>query len=189
MVGSRRKLSNGQWQRRYRCRKYDNYSQIVGCGKLFRGADPLEAWITEAALYRFDSPEINLALAEPEEADKTDELVRAYQEARDNLDQMVADYASRLLTREQFALAKQVAERQVEAARDALGAYQRRKVSIQLPEPGMMREVWATAGLDWQHQVIRLLVEKIVVLPGHPGGHLWRGYRFDPQYVRVVWRV
>jgi site-specific DNA recombinase len=189
MVGARRQLPDGEWQRRYRCKKYDNYNQVVGCGKLFRGADPLETWIAEAVLYRFETPEINRLLAEPEEADKTDELVHAYQEAKDNLDQMVADYASRLLTREQFALAKQVAEGQVEAAREALSQYQRRRVSIQLPEPGLMRETWDTATLEWRHQVISLLVEKIQVLPGHPGGHTWRGWRFDPKFVRVVWRV
>jgi site-specific DNA recombinase len=189
MVGSRRKLPNGEWQRRYRCRKYDNYNQIVGCGKLFRGADPLEALITEAVLYRFETPQIAVAFAEPEEADKTDELVIAYQEAKDNLDQMIADYASRLLSREQFVLAKGVAESQVDAAREALAAYQRRNANIALPAPDRMREVWKTAGLDWQHEVIKLLVEKITVLPGHPGGHVWRGWRFDPQYVHVAWRV
>lgn len=189
MVGSRRKLPSGEWQRRYRCKKYDNYGQTVGCGKLFRGADPLEAWIAEAVLYRFETPEIMASLAEPEGEDRTDELVQAYQEAKENLDQMVADYASRLLTREQFALAKGIAENGVETARDALAKYQTRNVGIRLPEPGMMREVWQTAGLDWRHQVIALLVEKIMVLPGHPGFHEWRGWRFDPKYVRVVWRV
>jgi hypothetical protein len=34
--------SSGEWQRRYRCKKYDNYGQIVDA-ELFRGADPLEA--------------------------------------------------------------------------------------------------------------------------------------------------
>lgn len=189
MIGSRRKLPNGEWQRRYRCRKYDNYAQQVGCGRLFRGADPLEAWITEAVLYRFETPQITAGLAEPDEEDQTDELVQAYQEVKDNLDQMVADYASGLLNREQFARAKDIAEGRVEEARNALSKYQSRHVGIRLPEPGKMREFWQTAGLDWQHQVIELLVEKITVLPGHPGAHQWRGWRFDPKYVRVVWRV
>jgi site-specific DNA recombinase len=188
MVGSR-KQSGQNPIRRYKCRRVDNYGNAIGCGRVFRAADPLEAWITEAVLYRFDSPEVNLALAEPEEPDRTDELVQAYNEARDNLDQMVADYASRLLTREQFALAKTVAEGQVEAAMTALSRYQRRNINIQLPEPGMMREVWETAGMDWKHQVIKLLVEKIEVLPGHPGSHMWRSWRFSPELVRVSWRV
>jgi site-specific DNA recombinase len=189
MVGARRELPAGEWQRRYRCKKYDNYGQIVGCGKIFRGADPLDAWITEAVLYRFSSPEVIRALAEPDEEDQTDELVAAYQEAKDNLDQMVADYASRLLTREQFALAKGIAEGQVEAARDALSKYQSRKVPGLHFDPAKLREEWDQMGLDMQHQVIALLVEKIICLPGHPGGHTWRGWRFDPKFVRVVWRV
>lgn len=189
MVGARRKLPNGDWQRRYRCRKYDNYGQAVGCGRIFRGSDPLEAWITEAVLYRFETPEVIRALAEPEEEDRTDELVAAYQEAKDNLDQMVADYASRLLTRDQFALAKTIAEGEVEAARDGLSKYQSRRVPGLRFDPTKLRAEWDEMGLDLKHQVIGLLVEKITCLPGHPGGHTWRGWRFDPAYVRVVWRV
>jgi site-specific DNA recombinase len=189
MVGARRQLEDGSWQRRYRCKKYDNYGQIVGCGRIFRGADPLETWITEAVLYRFSSPEVIRALAEPEEEDRTDELVAAYQEAKDNLDQMVADYASRLLTREQFARAKGIAEGEVEAARDALAKYQSRKVPGLTFNPAKLREEWDGMGPDMQHQVIALLVEKVTCRPGHPGGHTWRGWRFDPAYVRVVWRV
>jgi hypothetical protein len=55
--------------------------------------------------------------------------------------------------------------------------------------PTKLREEWDGMGLDMRYAVITLLVEKVICLPGHPGGHTWRGWRFDPAYVRVVWRV
>jgi site-specific DNA recombinase len=187
MVGSRRRLENGEWQRRYRCRTYDNYGQRNGCGKIFRGADPLEAWITEAVFIRFDSPEVARLLSDTGE-DDTEDLVRDYQDAKGRLEQMVADYASGFLTRAEFAVAKGVAEANFEAARQALSAAQTHKLPQFAGSVTALREAWATAGLDWRKSVIELLVEKIILLPGHPGAHRWQEWRFQPDFVRIVWR-
>ena len=187
MVGSRRRLPNGEWQRRYRCRTYDNYGQRYGCGKIFRGADPLEAWITEAVFIRFDTPEVARLLSDTGE-DDTEDLVRDYQDAKGKLEQMVADYASGFLTREEFAVAKGVAEANFEAARQALSEAQTRKLPQLAGSVTALREAWPTAGLDWRKSVIELLVEKIILLPGHPGAHRWQEWRFQPDFVRIVWR-
>ncbi len=187
MVGSRRKLKIGH-QRRYRCPGVDHYGRRLGCGRVYRGAEPLEMWITEAVLYRLSTPEVYAALSETDE-DGIDELVAEYQAAKSRLDRMTADYASGFLNREEYAVAKVTAEANLEAARVALGQVQSRKVSGQLPGPEMIRQVWEQSGLDWRHSVIRLLVEKIVVLPGSPGSREWRSWRFDPELVRISWRV
>src|SRR6266699_1341934 len=161
MVGSRRKVK-GEYQRRYRCRSYDNYGQRYGCGKIFRGADPLEAWITEAVLYRFDVPEVSRFLGHGE--DLTDDLLATYQEAKAKLDQMVADYASGFLSREEFAVAKTTAGGNLEVARQALARVQSRPTHF--PASGeLIREAWATASVDWKHSVISLIVERITLLP------------------------
>lgn len=185
MIGSKTKR-RGELVRRYRCRHYDNYGQLVGCGRVFRMADPLEAFITEAVLYRLDSPQVAAALTQTDE-NGLDELLAEYQSARTRLDQMTTDYASGFLSREEYAVAKRVAEDAVEAAREALGRVQTRPTEV--PAPEVIRQVWDEAGLDWKHSVIRLLVDRILVLPGSPGSHEWRGWRFDPNRIEISWLV
>lgn len=149
-------------------------------------ADPLEAFITEAVLYRLDSPQVAAALTQTDE-NGLDELLAEYQSARTRLDQMTTDYASGFLSREEYAVAKRVAEDAVEAAREALGRVQTRPTEV--PAPEVIRQVWDEAGLDWKHSVIRLLVDRILVLPGSPGSHEWRGWRFDPNRIEISWLV
>jgi site-specific DNA recombinase len=188
MVGSRKQLAEGS-QRRYRCRAVDNYGKRLGCGRVFRAADPLEAWITEAVLYRFDSPEVARALSDGATPDRTNELIADYQAAKIKLDQMVTDYASGFLNREQFAVAKRVAEDSLQTAREALNRSQEQKVQGILPAASTIRAAWETAGIDWKHSVIRLVVDRVVIRPGNPGGRTWRGWRFDPSSVEVKWKV
>lgn len=190
MYGSARQLGDGTNQRRYRCRAMNNYGVQIGCGKMYRSADPLEAWITEAVFYRFDTPEVASALIDTEDTDDTVELVKAHQEAKAQLDQMVADYASGFLSRSQFAVAKGVAEDRVQHTREALTRIQRSRI------PGLpvgietLRESWDTAGLDWKRSVIRLLVDRVVVHPTPSGGsHYWRSWKFQPDAIEIVWVV
>lgn len=187
MVGSRRAVKEGH-QRRYRCRAVDNHGLPLGCGKVFRAAEPLDAWITEAVLYRFDSPEVARALADTPE-DAMDELITDYQAAKLNLDQMVTDYASGFLSRSEFAVAKRVAEDNLQATRDALAKAQDRPARELIPAAQTIREAWDSSGRDWQHSVIRLLVERIDVMPGVPGSRMYRQWRFNPDDIRITWKV
>ncbi|MFC1406122.1 recombinase family protein [Streptacidiphilus jeojiense] len=63
MYGQARKRDNGTSQRRYRCKGLDNHARQIGCGKVFRDAAALDEFVTEAVLYRLDSPEVARALA------------------------------------------------------------------------------------------------------------------------------
>lgn len=188
MIGSRRKLPSGEFQRRYRCRSIDNHGLPLGCGKVFRGSDPLDAWITEAVLYRFDSPEVARMLSD-DEPNHTEDLITSYQTAKLRLDQMVKDYAEGFLNRDEFAVAKRVAEDNLQRARDELSRYHRREARALLPARENIREVWENAGLDLRHSIIRLLVNKITVMPGSPGSMMWRQWRFDASLIVVDWRV
>jgi len=63
------------------------------------------------------------------------------------------------------------------------------RVLSRIPLGASMREVWETADLDFKRDLIRLVVEKVVVLPGRTYQH-WRGkYRFDPSLVQIHWKV
>lgn len=186
MIGKRRKVNSG-YQRRYVCRKLDNYGQQVGCGKIYRSSDPLDEWITEAVLYRLDTPEVAHLLANDED-ENINALVTEYQAAKARLETMTRDYASGFLSREQYGIAKTTAERNLEVARIALTKVQSRPA--QLPATGeLIRQAWASSSLEWRNSVIKLVVTKVVCLPGHPGSHEWRGYRFQSDHVRIEWRA
>jgi hypothetical protein len=42
---------------------------------------------------------------------------------------------------------------------------------------------WDAAGIDQRHEVLRPVVERVVVAPATKPG------RFDPDRIRVIWRV
>lgn len=185
MVGSRRDTKKGH-QRRYKCRLYDNHNVKVGCGKVYRLADALDEFVSEAVLYRLESPAVARLLANGEDEDDTEELLRDYQAAKDNLDRMTADYASGFLTREEFAVAKVVAENRLEAARQALSEIRQER---HFPaDISTIRQLWPTADIEWRHSVIAKVVEKIRVLPGHPGSMRWSTYRFNPDLTEIIWK-
>jgi hypothetical protein len=189
MIGSRRQdTPDDPSLRRYRCRTYDNTGRKTGCGKVFRAAEPLELFVSRAVLHRFDSPDVALALAPREHEDEIKRLVERYDRQRQKLDDLVDDYAADLLTRDQFARAKSTAEAVLEQTRAELGRLQHRQAIAQLGPNQTVGEAWASADLQWRRSVVELVVDRVVVLPGHPGFHQWRGYRFDPQYVKIVWK-
>ena len=175
--------------RRYKCRKLDNHGLPEGCGKVFRSAEPLERWVAEAILYRLDTLDLAQVLSGHDEAPATALLMDRYEVQRGRLDELVGDYATGLLTRQQFIQAKALAERALDATRTEMSQVQRRRTLIALPETGQVTQAWKQAGLDWRRQLVGLLVERVVVLPGHPGGHYWQGFRFQPKHLEIVWRA
>jgi site-specific DNA recombinase len=177
---------NGGKKRRYRCDK-----DAGGCGKIFRAADPLEAWVVEAVLWRFDSPETARALRALDESDdRTEELLAEYQTRKLKLDELVTDYGEGLLDKAQFARAKSVAEAKLDEARQALNKSQDAKTGI-LPVDQTIRESWEASGFDWKQSVIGLLVERVNILPnkGGAGAQRWNGYLFNPDAISVVWKI
>ena len=63
------------------------------------------------------------------------------------------------------------------------------KVAGAIPVNGLLEEVWETSSLDWRRNVIRLLVERVVVRPCVPGAQLWNGHRFNPHDITIEWRA
>ena len=189
MVGSRKQEApDDPAQRRYRCRKVDPHGRATGCGQVFRAAEPLELFVSRAVLHRFDSPEVALALAPREQEDKIRRLVERYDRQRQKLDELVDDYAADLLSKAQFARAKAIAETALEQTREELGQLQQRQTVAQLGPGQTVTAAWETADLHWRRSVLNLVVQRVEVLPGHPGMHQWRGYRFDPKHIKIRWK-
>jgi hypothetical protein len=59
----------------------------------------------------------------------------------------------------------------------------------QIPLDGTLAELWAEADLDFKRDLIKLLVKKVVVLPGRTQV-MWRGrLMFDPSLIQIHWEV
>jgi hypothetical protein len=195
------RTNNGVLERRYFCVPTDTSGAKRGCGKLGRLAEPLEALVSEAVLDVLDSPQMAEVLGAATQDQEMAELVDAWQGHKLKLDDLVADYASGLLNREQLAQAKEIVEAAMERTKARMDKLASGRALASVPLGRSLREVWASADLDWRRQLITLVVNKVIVYPGHPGAHRWpedddplakrlgRQWHFDPTKVEIRWKV
>jgi site-specific DNA recombinase len=174
---------------RYHCPKDEAYHHRPGCGKVFRSAEPIEILVSEAVLYRLDSPDFLKALG----AQANDH------ELKDMIDQQHADEARRDAIRTAYAdgqiglqdmiFIKNRLEEAMEARRRKMATIQSGRVLARIPVSTNLQEMWESADLYFQRDLIRLVVEKVIVLPGRTQ-RPWRGkYRFDPSLIQIHWKV
>ncbi|MEU7525955.1 recombinase family protein [Saccharothrix sp. NPDC042600] len=189
MYGNGRGRENGVYQRRYVCKRHDNHGDVVGCGNVRRGADPVDLLVKQQVIYRFDSPAVAEALAPKADAAEVKELLELHTRQTVHLQSLAADYGIGLLTREELVVAKAAAQQALSNTVRALARFQAHKTAAAVPAGQTLAEVWDQASIEWKRNVILLLVDHIVIMPSHPGGQTWNGWRFDLDKVRIVWRV
>jgi site-specific DNA recombinase len=189
MYGQCRKLDNGGSQRRYRCHGRDNHGTTVGCGKVFRAADALEAFVTAAVFARFDSPEAARALAPKQDEDRAQALGQQLAGQKAHRRQLVAEYGRGEHEKADYKIMLAAADEAIEHTQAELAKLHAGKVAGAIPAHGLLQEVWDASSIDWRRNVMRLVVERVVVKPGHPGARTWNGYRFNPDDVAIEWRA
>jgi DNA invertase Pin-like site-specific DNA recombinase len=187
MYGQARKRDNGIRQRRYRCKGLDNHAREVGCGKVFRDAAALDEFVTEAVLLRLDSPEVARALASEEDAAKVDELVKKLAGFNLRRRQLAAEHA--LKPYDDYDIMRAAIMGAIGEVETELRQLQVGSARTLLPMDQPVRAFWEKAPLEWQRDVVKLLVEKIIVLPGSPGSMMWNGHRFNRDHIKIIWRV
>jgi site-specific DNA recombinase len=186
-------MREGKAQRKYRCRARDSSGNDYGCGKIVRTAKPVELLVSEAVLYRCDSAEVATSLRNAEKPEIST-LMEEYNARKDKLKELVRDYATGLLNREQLEYAKAVVEEALEATRLRLAKLESGRALASIPPEKTIREAWETADLTWKRSLISLLVERVIVLPSWPGGRRWTApdgsqWAFEPEKILIRWRV
>jgi site-specific DNA recombinase len=187
VIGSRRRLQDGNYVRRYRCKKFDNHGNVVGCGHVYRLADPLEAYVAQEALARLDTPEVRRALSHESQDSETSDaaaklvaLKRRRQEIIDELSNgeiQMADFRALLAASDEAIARAQAQLPKTTSHTDATAV---------LREVERIRDQWQSASLDWRRSLIQLVVERVELLAGgHSGTSLWNGWRFKPESVRI----
>jgi DNA invertase Pin-like site-specific DNA recombinase len=186
--GNARPLKAGM-QRRYRCRPQDNSGNKLGCGKVFRVAEPLELYVTEQVLQRFDTPEVTQALGPDGTAVDVAPLAAKLTSLRQHKIELAAEYGRRERSKEEYEIMARANAEAIRQAGTELAKLQSRQFATNLPAACMLCEVWDKSSIEWRRNVLQLLVERVEILPhGHTGSATWRGWRFNPASVRIVWR-
>jgi DNA invertase Pin-like site-specific DNA recombinase len=180
------KTENGKYIRRYHCKKYNTRGEQVGCCKVFRIADPVEQLVSEAVLYRFDSPEVAAALAPHEDKVRVRELTQQVVQLQKRRQDLAAEHA--ITPYEDYGIMLGAIKDKMDTAQTELMRLRSEKVKkAMIPADGNLRAAWEGASLEWKASVIKLLVKKVVIHPGRTGGKKYAGWRFDPDLVEIVW--
>ncbi len=168
--------------RAYQCVKGPGFS---GCGRTSVKADPLEAFVVEAVLYRLDSPELAAAMSgEPGNPD-AERWQAEIDQSRQQLEEVAAMYGRREIAMTEWQAARTPIERRVTDAKRQLGRLTRTTaLAGQIGNSTELRDRWPTLRLTRQSAIIAAVLDHVVVGPAR------RGYnRFDHTRFGPVWRA
>lgn len=169
--------------RAYQCARGPGFS---GCGRLSVKADPLEAFVVEAVLYRLDSPELAAALsAEPGDPD-AERWQAEMDQSRAELDQLAAMYGRREISLSEWQAARAPVERRISEAKKELGRLTRASaIAGHVGHAAELRDRWQNLPLTRQHAIVAAVLDHLAVAPAPVRG----SNRFDPSRLAPVWKV
>lgn len=178
LYSSRRKNS-----RRYVCLSGPDHG---GCGRLTVVAEPVEELITDAVLYRLDTPELADTLAGRVQADDEAAAVSEQVAAdRARLDELAELYGQGAFSAREWMAARNPIEARISDAERRLARLTRSDTLAGLVGNGEgLRGQWAELGLDRRHAIIGAVLDHAVIGPGVSGAR-----SLDPGRVGPVWRL
>lgn len=175
-------------QRRYACKKWERDGSRLGCCSVFRIAEPVEQFVTEQVLERFDSPAIAQALAPANNELRMAELIQELAQLQTRREVLAAEYAAGEHDKDDYRVMVQtIKDKFAVAETEKKQLLSAKAKSLAVPTDGGLRETWKTASMDWKASVVRLVVEKVVIHPGRSGQKMWNGWQFDPDLIEIVW--
>jgi site-specific DNA recombinase len=181
--GVRLYSSKRETSRRYVCLSGPDHG---GCGRLTVVAEPVEDLITDAVLYRLDTPELADALSGRVQADAaTAELAGQIAADRAQLDELAELYAAKAIPAREWLAARNPIEERINDAEARLSRATRSDALTGLVGNGEgLRGQWAELGLDRRHAIIGAVLDHAVIGPGVAGAR-----SLDPGRVEPVWRL
>lgn len=150
--------------RRYVCARGPQYA---GCGHCYVLSEPLELFVTEAVLWRLDTPELAAALRGERDDAPPDEWQQRADELTVRMKDLATAYADEAISMGEWMTAREPLQRRLDDARRrtardtgtaAVGAY--------VGRGGILREQWAQLGLDRRHAIISAVLSHVVVRRG-----------------------
>lgn len=181
-------------RRTYQCRSQGYTRRHDGCGGVTRNADALEHWVTDSIFAHLGSDSLlELLGVGGEDATIIRDLIDDRKNQRTRLDQLVDDYATGLLKRDQFERAKTTAESELTRIERLLTRYSStHAVLSMLPTDKSIAEAWRDESDDWRRTLVSSLIDRIMVAPSRskPFYRMPDGTtaRFNPAAISIEWR-
>jgi hypothetical protein len=165
--------------RRYVCATGPQYG---GCGKTYVLADPLEEFVTEAVLWRLDTPELAGAIRGQDDAPGA--VQAEIGDVKVRLEDLAKAYAGGAVSMSEWMVARESLQLRLDAAQRKV----RRGSSAAVIGPhigsgGALRKQWPTLNIDRRYAIIAAVLSHVVVKPGRRGFN-----QFDADRFELVWR-
>ena len=168
-------------QRRYICAKGPG---LPGCGRVAIKADPLEAFIVDAVLYRLDTPELAAALEGASPPDDSGERANLAAD-KAQLEELANAYGEKQITFAEYLAARKPIEARIEAGKRSLARLTRTEaITPYVGKASTLRESFAELPLTRQRAIVASVLDRITVRPAVPGRNV-----FDPGRLEPDWRV
>jgi site-specific DNA recombinase len=169
--------------RRYVCATGPGLS---GCGRIAIMAEPVEALVAEAVLYRLDTPELAAALAGAAEADVATAAEHdALGRDQAQLEELARAYGERLITFPEYLAARKPIEARIESAKRKISRLTRTTaIETYVGASSTLRDTWRDLPLTRQRSIVEAVLDRAVVGPAVRGRT-----RFDADRVEPIWRV
>ncbi|MDP1795053.1 MAG: recombinase family protein, partial [Acidimicrobiales bacterium] len=175
--------SRREHSRRYVCMSGPDHH---GCGHLTIVAAPVEELITDAVLYRLDTPELAAILEGRTAADQqTIALGDTLANDRQRLDDLAQMWGNNEVTRAEWVTARKPIDARINETQRRLARITRTDALAGLIGNGTtLRTQWADLNLTRQHAIVKALLDHAIIAPGARGAR-----EVDPNRVDPVWRV
>ena len=167
--------------RRYVCATGPGFG---GCGRITITAEHVEQVLTEAVLFRLDSPELATSLQGRSEEPAAAEWQAEADRAQAQLDELAAAYAEQLIGLQEWLTARGSIEKRLQSARKQLAMLNRiTALDGYLGNASELRNEWPTMPLSRQAAIIAATLDHAVIASATPGRNT-----LDPSRVTPVWR-
>ena len=156
-----------------------------GCGRIHMLAEPLEAFIVDAVLYRLDSPELAAAMNGASDHPDSTRIQTELDEASAHLTELAQAYGERTISLSEWLAARDPIELRLSTAKRELARLGR--VSVvegHVGHASALRKLWPDMPLTRQRAIVAAVLDHLVIRPARPGYN-----RFDETRVSAVWRV
>ena len=165
--------------RRYACAKGAGFS---GCGHTYINADEVEQFVTEAALHRIDSRDLQRAMERrQQQAPEAERWLREAEAAQQQLDELADAYGQREITMSEWKAARKPIEQRLTAARKQLAKVTHGGLlESYLGHSDRLRDDWDGLDLSQQHAIVAGVIDSVRVGPARPGYNRFDESRLEP---------
>jgi site-specific DNA recombinase len=168
--------------RRYVCAPGPSFG---GCGRITITAEPVEHAITEAVLFRLDSPELAASLHGRGDDPAAAEWQAEADRAQAQLNELASAYAEQLIGLQEWLTARGAIEQRLQAARRKLATLNRlTALDGYLGNASELRQEWPEMPLSRQAAIIAATLDHAVIGPATTPGRR----TLDLARITFVWR-